>query len=98
MEANMSGVHNDIGLPLELKLRTEFGFDERPAGTVFDADGIVNGFFYEAMNLLLVKKKIEKIKRNDFLYKYSHLANKTLSEIGVEEAVRIYDEFLKLLK
>lgn len=83
----MSNTHN-IAQQLELILRNEFGFSDRPSGTIFDADAIEHTMFYDIMILLLYKKD----KLNDtFLDKYSKYKGMSVNEITDCEA--IFNEF-----
>jgi len=92
----MENFHGYIAVPLEGKLRSLFGFRERPVGTVFDADSIENSFFYDAMCLILVRNAVEN--RTDFMDRYLYLKGKSASEVEIREAIRIYDEFLSLIE
>lgn len=47
---------HDVAIELEYMLRKEFGFKDRPRGTIFDADSIELYMFYDDMVLLLYKK------------------------------------------
>ena len=44
---------HDIAIDLEHMLRNEFGFKDRPRGTIFDADSIELYMLYDDMVLLL---------------------------------------------
>lgn len=85
--------HGWIAIPLENKLRKIFGFDDRPIGTIFDADSIEGGSFYDVMCLILAKEKIEKWE--DFANKYSQ---KDIEKMGIEDQYKVYQEFCNLIK
>lgn len=66
----MRNVH-DIAIELEYMLRKEFGFPDRPRGTIFDADAIESRMFYDVMILLLYKKgKKDSTRFQDNVLKY----------------------------
>ena len=58
----MRNVH-DIAIELESMLRKEFGFPDRPRGTIFDADAIESRMFYDVMILLLYRKGTKDRKK-----------------------------------
>ena len=67
----MRNVH-DIAIELESMLRKEFGFPDRPRGTIFDADAIESRMFYDVMILLLYRKETKdsnKFQKDIFKYK-----------------------------
>lgn len=83
----MPNTHN-IAIQLELILRKEFGFPDRPSGTIFDADAIERSTFYDLMILVLCKKD----KHNaDFIEKYSQYEGMNMNQIPDCEA--IFNEF-----
>lgn len=61
---------HDIAIDLERILCDEFGFDDRPYGTIFDADGIEHGMFCADMILLLRKRKINSVDFENELNQY----------------------------
>lgn len=87
--------HGYIAVPLEAILRRVFGFSDRPLGTVFDADAIESGFFYDAMCLILCKNNIENWY--EFADKYIEMKNKPGNEIGIEKAISVFKEFEELI-
>ena len=46
---------HDVAIELEYMLCKEFGFKERPMGTIFDADSIELRMFYDDIVLMLYK-------------------------------------------
>lgn len=84
---------HDIAIELESMLRKEFGFNERPRGTIFDADKIESYMFYDLLYLLLYKKSNKD---------WSNFANKTFEYKGINmnkipEYEKIFDEFKSLI-
>ena len=62
---------HDIAIELEHMLCDEFGFNDRPRGTIFDADAIEHRMFYDDMILLLAKKsKYDSSEFEDEIYEY----------------------------
>lgn len=61
----------NIAIELEHMLRKEFGFPDRPIGTIFDADAIESRMFYDDMILLLHKNgKKDSTDFQDKIYEY----------------------------
>ena len=88
----MENAHT-IASELESLLRNEFGFNDRPIGTIFDADAIENYMFYDDMVLLLNKKGTGNFNKfiND---NYQH-KGKNMNQITNYE--EIFEEFNRLL-
>lgn len=84
---------HEFALQVEQLLCFHFGFKSRPCGTVFDADAIERGFFYDAMCLLLCKKDVQGW--TDFADKYLEYQNKNINQISNIDL--IFNEFKKLL-
>lgn len=84
----MRNVH-DIAIELESMLRKEFGFHDRPRGTIFDADAIESRMFYDVMILLLYRKGTKDSNKfqND-IFKYKGI---NMNEIPNYES--IFEEF-----
>lgn len=88
----MENVHS-IAVELESFLRDEFGFNDRPIGTIFDADAIESYMFYDDMVLLLHKKGTGDF--NKFIDDNYEHKGKNMNEItNCEE---IFEKFKRLL-
>ena len=84
----MRNVH-DIAIELESMLRKEFGFPDRPRGTIFDADAIESCMFYDVMILLLYRKGTkDSTKFQNDIFKYKGI---NMNEIPNYES--IFEEF-----
>ena len=87
----MINVH-DIAIELEYMLRKEFGFADRPRGTIFDADYIEKEMFYDDMSLLLYKKgKKDFTEFLDSIYQYRRVNMNTIPNCG-----SIFEQFKQL--
>lgn len=82
-----------VAVELEFLLCKEFGFNDRPSGTAFNADAIENYFFYDAMCLLLYKKNNSVLF--EFEGKYIYCKNKNINSI--KDAEQIFDHFKSLI-
>lgn len=88
----MRNVH-DIAIELESMLRKEFGFTDRPRGTIFDADAIESRMFYDVLILLLYKKGTKNsTKFQNAIFKYKGI---NMNEIPNYES--IFEEFKSYL-
>ena len=84
---------HDIAIELEYMLRKEFGFENRPRGTIFDADAIESYMFYDILHLLLYKKSNQDWC--DFINKIFQYKGVSMNKIpGYEQ---IFEEFKLLL-
>ena len=91
----MEHFKSEIGLDLESKLKTVFGFTEIPYGTAFDSDMIEAGFLYDALCLILCKKEISDWgKFSDSFLKYKGMSG---ADIGMTQAKVMYNNFLALI-
>lgn len=91
----MENLHGNIAVRMEQILRKEFGFDDRPYGTIFDADAIEHGALYDGMCLVLCKRKIND--REDFANEYAKYKGKTLQEIG-DDVENFFNAFSKIIQ
>lgn len=84
----MRNVH-DVAIELEYMLRKEFGFSDRPRGTIFDADAIESRTFYDIIILLLHKKgKKDSTKFQDKIFQY-----KCINMNQIPDYELIFEEF-----
>ena len=88
----MANVRN-IAIELEYFLRNEFWFNDRPIGTIFDADAIENYMFCDDMVLLLHKKGTGNF--NKFIDDNYQHKGKNMNQITNYE--EIFEEFNRLL-
>ena len=90
---------HSLSLQLETVARKIINFSNRPIGTMYDADSIERGNFIEIMILLLKVKNnfAENEKIENFADRYHSYAGKPMTDIGMECASAIYDEFEALL-
>lgn len=89
----MKNVH-DIAIELEYLLCEEFGFADRPRGTIFDADDIESRTFYDNMALLLHKKA--KKDYTDFINSIFDYKGVNMNQISDYE--KIFEEFKSYLQ
>ena len=84
---------HDIAIELEYMLRQEFGFVNRPRGTIFDADAIETYMFYDILYLLLYKKSSQDWC--DFVNKIFEYKGVSMHKIPNYE--EIFEEFKFLI-
>lgn len=84
---------HDIAIEIEHMLRKEFGFEERPRGTIFDADKIESYMFYDLLYLLLYRKSNKEwFGFVDKIFEY-----KGVNMNQIPEYEKIFEEFKSLL-
>ena len=90
--------HGDIAISIEEIACKELGWDGRPGGTIFDADSIESGCFYESMIALLrikyVYYKYDVVE--EFARKYAEYYCKPASEIPEKRAEWMFQDFKQL--
>lgn len=93
--------HNDIALTLEYYARSTFGYPDRPAGTIFDADAIEGGTFVEVM-MLILRKKTDYTNEISEIYDFAADCGKCYSAssnaISDETADYLFKQFIELYK
>ena len=92
--------HNDIAIPLEHDARVLYGYPtKRLTDKIFSADQVENGYFAEAM-MLLLRFKIDYAVRDDiddFVKKCAPFIGHQASKIDKHTAAGLYAEFKELL-
>lgn len=96
----MKNFKNQIAIRLELQARSLLGYNDRPVGTIFDADAIECGNFAEVMILLL---RIKSSYRSDnSIDAFAKMCATYIGANGLDLdetiAVSLYQEFCDLFK